>query len=70
MNLPISYVSVEKSEEMLRGVTFVHVQGEYAAVLAGDSSDQSLQLYRVVNPYGGVASQESSYGENNRRDTV
>ena len=46
-NLPVRHVRVEKTDKLFRGLPSIHVQGEYAAVVAAESAGQSLQLYRV-----------------------
>ena len=38
--------------------------------MAADSASYSLQLYRVVNPNGAVASDECMYGRNKVGDTI
>jgi hypothetical protein len=45
----------EKRDELLRGVTSVHEEGEKLAVLATDVTGQALQLSLVIFPGGTVA---------------
>jgi len=45
----------EERDELLRGVTPVHVEGGKSAVLAADVAGQALQLSLVIFPGGAVA---------------
>jgi hypothetical protein len=45
----------EERDELLRGVTPVHEEGEKTALLATDVAGQALQLSLVIFPSGAVA---------------
>ena len=68
--LLVAYISSERADELFRGVTSVHVQGEYAAVMVADGAGQTMQLYRVVIPDGTIESQGCFDGTNNGGDPV
>jgi hypothetical protein len=49
----------EERDELLRGVTPVHVEGEKTAVLAADVTGDALQLYLVIFPNRAVFMKEN-----------
>ena len=49
----------EQRDELHRGVTLVHVEGEKTAVLLAEFAGQALQLSLVIFPCGAVAFLES-----------
>ena len=68
--LTVCNVSREKSDELFRGITSLHIKGEHTAVLTADCAGRTLQLYRVVIPDSVITSQECVDSGNKGEDTV
>jgi hypothetical protein len=62
--------STKDSDALLRGVAFIHLEGEHTAVYATDYTARTLKLYRVIFQDGVVTSQELFNNWNKRGEAV